>query len=159
MTFARGQNTLWLRALAIALTVIAATSCLRRSQPTGTVSGKVTHNGKPVPAGCLVTFVSEKGVAALGTVDASGRYQLKFAGKPDVPALHYNISVTFPGASGPEMTDEDERKYMAGDPATIAKFSRKTQSAPIPKKYADEFNSGLSFQIKAGPNSYDINLQ
>lgn len=141
------------------LILFAATGCLRRLQPTGTVSGKVTYQGKPVPAGCLVTFVSEKGVAALGTVDASGRYQLKFAGKPDVPALHYNISVTFPGVTGPEMTDEDERKYMAGDPATIAKFSKKAQSAPIPKKYSDEFNSGLLFEIKAGPNTFDIDLQ
>lgn len=82
-----------------------------------------------------------------------------FAGKPDVPALQYNISVTFPGVVGPEMTDEDERKFMAGDPATITKFSHKAQSAPIPKKYADEFQSGLSFQIKAGANTFDIDLQ
>jgi hypothetical protein len=82
-----------------------------------------------------------------------------FAGKPNVPALDYNISVTYPGVIGPEMTDEDERKYMAGDSATIAKFARKAPTAPIPKKYADEFNSGLSFQIKAGVNSFDIDLQ
>ena len=82
-----------------------------------------------------------------------------FAGKPDVPALQYNISVTFPGVVGPEMTDEDERKYMAGDPEAIAKFARKALSAPIPKKYADEFKSGLSFQIKEGANSFDIDLQ
>jgi hypothetical protein len=151
--------SLWFRALVLTLALLAAVGCLGRSQPTGTVSGKVTHNGKSVPAGCLVTFVSEKGVAALGTVDANGRYELRFASKPDVPALYYNISVTFPGASGPEMTDEDERKYMARDPATIAKFSRKAQSAPIPKKYADEFQSGLSFQIKEGANTFDIDLQ
>jgi hypothetical protein len=81
------------------------------------------------------------------------------AGKPDVPALEYNISVTCPGVVGPEMTDEDERKYMAGDPDAIAKFARKAQSAPIPVKYADEFKSGLSFQIKEGANSFDIDLQ
>jgi hypothetical protein len=159
MMIARGQMSLWFRALILAPAMLAAAGCLGRSQPTGTVSGKVTHNGKTVPAGCLVTFVSEKGVAALGTVDASGRYQLKFAGKPDVPALQYNISVTFPGAAGPEMTDEDERKYMAGDPEAIAKFARKAPIAPIPKKYADEFQSGLSFQIKEGANTFDIDLQ
>jgi hypothetical protein len=82
-----------------------------------------------------------------------------FAGKPDVPALEYNISVTFPGVVGPEMTDEDERKFMAGDAGTIAKFARKERIAPIPTKYADEFKSGLSFQIKEGANSFDIELQ
>ena len=159
MTIVRDQLTDWIPALLVALAVFAADGCLGRRQPTGTVSGKVTYKGNPVPAGCLITFVSDRGVAALGTVDASGRYQLMVAGKPDVPALQYNISVTFPGVVGPEMTDEDERKYMAGDPATIAKFARKTPTAPIPKKYADEFNSGLSFQIQAGANSFNIDLQ
>jgi hypothetical protein len=159
MTIARGQMSPWFAALLLALAMFTAAGCLGRRQPTGTVSGKVTHNGKAVPAGCLVSFVSEKGVAALGTVDANGRYQLMFAGKPDVPALQYNISLTFPGVAGPEMTDEDERKFMAADPATIAKFSQKAQRAPIPKKYADEFQSGLSFQIKAGANIFDIDLQ
>lgn len=155
----RDRISPWCGALLVALAVFATAGCLGRKQPTGTVSGKVTYKGKPVPSGCLVTFVSDQGVVALGTVDASGRYKLMTAGKPDVPALDYNISVTFPGVIGPEMTDEDERKYMAGDPATIAKFAHKAQAAPIPKKYADEFNSGLSFQIKAGANSHDIELQ
>jgi hypothetical protein len=157
MTFARSQNKSCF--LFAALVMFAAAGCLGKAQPTGTVSGKVTHKGNPVPAGCLVTFVSDRGVAALGTVDASGRYQLMFAGKPAVPALQYNVSVTYPGVVGPEMTDEDERKYMAGDPETIAKFTRKEPIAPIPKKYADEFQSGLSFQIKEGANSFDIDLQ
>jgi len=157
MTIARRQITGCF--LCVALAMFAVAGCLGKAQPTGTVSGKVTHQGKPVPAGCLVTFVSDRGVAALGTVDASGRYQLMFAGKPDVPALEYNISVTFPGVVGTEMTDEDERKFMAGDAGTIAKFARKERIAPIPTKYADEFKSGLSFQIKEGANSFDIDLQ
>jgi hypothetical protein len=159
MTVARGEIPLCFQALIFTLVAFTAAGCLGRSQPTGTVTGKVTYQGKPVPAGCLVTFVSQQGVAALGTVDASGQYQLRIAGKPDVPAREYNVSVTYPGAAGPEMTDEDERKYMAGDPATVAKFSRKAQSAPIPQKYADEFQSGLSYHVKEGPNTFDIDLR
>jgi hypothetical protein len=103
--------------------------------------------------------VPDRGIVALGTVDAGGQYKLMVAGKPDVPVLQYNVSVTFPGVVGPEMTDEDERKYMAGDPETLAKFSRTPKIAPIPKKYADEFNSGLSFQVQEGANTFDIELQ
>lgn len=158
MTMERGQIGGWFLALYVAPAIFAVAGCMVTAQPTGTVSGKVTHKGKPVPAGCLVTFVSDRGVAALGTVDASGRYKLMFAGKPDVPALEYNISVTFPGVVGPAMTDEEERKYMAGDPETIAKFARKELIAPLPKKYADEFKSGLSFHLKEGVNSFDIDL-
>src|SRR2546428_9480209 len=116
MTIARDQITGWFRTRFVAFSMFAVAGCFGTAQPTGTVAGKVTYKGNPVPAGCLVTFVSDRGGAALGTVDASGRYQLMFAGKPDVPALQYNISVTFPGVVGPEMKDEDERKYIAGGP-------------------------------------------
>lgn len=136
-----------------------AMGCFGKAIPTGTVSGTVTYNGKSVPEGCLVTFISDRGFAALGTVDASGRYQLKMAGKGDVPAEKYNVSVTFPGIVGPEMTVEEEQKWMAGDPATLAKFSQKQKKSPIPEKYEDSIKSGLTFEIKEGPNTYDIVLQ
>lgn len=150
-----GWRGLWLAALGMFLLA----GCLGKSRPTGTVSGKVSYKGKAVAAGCLVTFVSEQGFAALGTVDAAGTYQLRLAGKPEIPALKYNVSVTSPGVSGPEMSDEDERKLMAGDPETIAKFSGRPQAAALPRKYADEFNSGLSYEIKEGANTFDIELK
>lgn len=59
------------------------------------------------------------------------------------------------GHSGPEMTDEDELKYHAGDPATVAKFSTQKRP-PIAEKFSDSIKSGLVFEIK---QSYDIDLQ
>ncbi|MEQ1829746.1 MAG: hypothetical protein ABL921_27535 [Pirellula sp.] len=129
------------------------------SQPTGTVSGKATYKGAPVPEGCLISFVSDSGFAALGTADASGNYKLVMAGKANVPVAKYHVTVTVPGVQGPVMDDEDERKFMAGDPATVAKFSQKQQKPTIPEKYSDANKSGLSFEIKAGANTYDIVLQ
>lgn len=117
------------------------------------------YKGKVVPKGCLVTFISDAGFAALGTVDDKGENKLMIAASPEVPVAKYNVSVTYPGGySGPEMTDEDEQKYNAGDPATVAKFSVRARS-PIPEKYSDSIKSGLVFEIKQGANTYDIDLK
>jgi hypothetical protein len=127
--------------------------------PTGTLSGKVTFKGTIVPEGCLISFVADSGYAALGTVDAKGEYKLVMAGKQNIPAAKYRIAVTVPGINGPEMTDDDERKFMAGDPATVAKFTQKQQKITIPERYSDTSRSGLGFEIKPGTNTYDIELK
>lgn len=161
LRFARQRLALQRLALQrlLAILLIGLPGCFGSNIPTGTVSGKAVYEGKPVPEGCLVSFISDQGYAALGTIDGQGNYQLMMAGKPDVPAAKYSVSVTFPGLSGPEMTEEDERKFMAGDPATVAKFSGKQKSSPIPEKYADNIKSGLSFEVKKGANTYDIDLK
>ena len=133
--------------------------CKDNAVATGTVSGKATYNGKPVPQGCSISFVSNSGFVAAGVVDAKGEFKLKMDGKEAIPAATYNISVTAPGFQGPEMTDEDERKFMNGDPSTVAKFSQKKQQPQIPEKYADSIRSGLVFEVKTGSNPFDIDLK
>ena len=137
---------------------LSAVGCLGGS-PTGTVAGKVSYQGKPVPAGCLVTFISNEGFAALGTVDDQGSYRLVMAGEQQVPVANYNVSVTFPGLQGPTMTEDEERLYMAGDPEMLKKFKPQMRKAPFPDKYSDPILRGLSFAIKEGVNTFDIQLQ
>lgn len=137
---------------------LSAVGCLG-GKPTGTVTGKVSYQGKPVPAGCLVTFISNEGFAALGTVDDQGGYQLVMAGEKNVPVASYNVSVTFPGLQGPTMTEEEERLFMAGDPEMLKKFKPQIRKAPFPDKYSDPILSGLLFEIKQGENTFDIVLQ
>ena len=147
----------WPRVAAATLSLLVL-GCSGTAVPTGTVSGKVIYQGKPAPEGCLVTFITDRGYAALGTVDANGQYKLMMAGSPDIPAEKYNVSVTYPGVPGPEMSEEDERKWMAGDPAMLEKFKSK-KKVSIPEKYADSIKSGLTFDIKKGPNTYDIEMK
>ncbi len=153
-----GQGTMittWLLLSSLFLLVPACST----SSPTGTVVGKVNYNGKPVPKGCLVTFEADRGYVSQGVVDDSGNYTLMMEGKREIPVAKYNISVVFPGIVGPEMTVEDEQKFMAGDPATVAKFTQKQKKSPIPEKYEDKIKSGLVFEIKAGANTYNIELK
>jgi hypothetical protein len=95
----------------------------------------------------------------MGTANANGEYQLMMAGKPLVPAAKYQVSVLIPGVQGPVMTDEDERKFMAGDPETVAKFSQKKSKPSLPEKFGDFSTSGLEFDVKQGKNSIDMDLK
>ncbi len=146
--------------VSIALLSLASLSGCTGGVPKGTVTGKVTYQGKPVPEGCLITFLADVGYAALGTVDSRGNYKLVMAGEEEIPVASYHVSVTFPGIIGPDMTEEEERLFMGGDPAMVKKFGNVKQAkAPFPDKYSDPMISGLSYEIKAGPNSYDIELR
>ena len=63
--------------------LLAMTGCGGRTPargPTGSVSGKVTLNGKPVPEGCAVVFMNqEKTVPASGVTRADGAYTVSNA--------------------------------------------------------------------------------
>lgn len=125
------------------------------SGPTGTVSGKVTVDGKPAPEGCVVTFIGEGGgQVASGKTGAGGAYQLSAAGKPQVPAVKYKVSVTPPPQG--EMSQADYDKMMAEGGA---KPEAKAPESPIPDKYHNPGTSELSFEVKAGANTIDIELK
>ncbi len=147
------------QSVALAVLCLGAIGGCTGGVPKGTVTGSVTHQGKPVPEGCLVTFISDVGFAALGTVDKQGNYKLVMAGDEKIPAAKYNVSVTFPGIQGPEMSEEEERKFMGGDPEMQKKFGNlKQPKSPFPDKFSDPILSGLTFEIQTGVNKYDIKM-
>ena len=138
--------------LGFAITVTGGCSKGGYSGPTGTVTGKVTLDGKPVPAGCLVTFVSEAGFTASGKVGADGSYTLLNVDKPEIPTATYNVGVTQPSA---EVSGADYDKYMSAGGAEEPKAA----PATIPAKFQSSTTSGLSFGVKEGPNTINIDLK
>ena len=126
------------------------------SGPTGTVSGKVTYNGNPVPAGCTVTFVhDETSLAAAGQTGADGSYTLQMQGGGDVPAGAYKISVGPPAAAGGAGPDNPEAYAASMESGGDASADTGT---PFPDKYLLPGTSGLTFTVKEGPNSYDVEM-
>jgi hypothetical protein len=89
-----------------------------------TVSGAVTYDGKPLPAGSVSFESSEKGIATSAPIK-DGVYSTDRA-----PTGKIAVGV-----------DTASIKY--GDPAKFV---------PIPAKYADSATSGLSVEIKPGVN-------
>ena len=123
----------------------------------GTVSGTVSYNGKPLKGG-NVLFVSPEGKRSTSaTIQEDGSYtapnipagpvtvcveteSLNPAGKE--PARHYGPP---PGAHAPAGLEQP-------NPNTAKLYVR------IPEKYATPDQSGLTYTVKSGQQKYDIDL-
>lgn len=122
-----------------------------KSVSNGTVSGKVMLEGKPVPEGCTVSFVSDKFTAA-GKVGVGGSYTLLDAGKPNIPTATYKVSVAPPAQ---QMSDAEYDKLMSPGGTGAAA----PPPAVIPAKFQNPATSGLSYPVQQGPNTIDIDLK
>lgn len=106
------------------------------SPPTGTVTGVVTLDGKPL-SGVVVSFSPEVGTLgqpSLAATDGEGRYELKYNAttKGAVVGSH-KVSVTTP-TEGPDPKFKD----------------------PIPKKYNSK--TELTEKVTAGDNIINLDL-
>lgn len=126
--------------------------------PKGSVSGVVQLNGKPVPAGCSVTFTNEKvNVPAMATTAADGSYSLEIMGTLQIPVGLYKVTVKSP--QKPPMTDAEYEQYMQEQQkGSVDKLKADADSSAIPIMYANTGTTSLKFEIKAGSNTYDIKL-
>jgi len=147
---------------AIAVTVAIAGCGAAASLPeaeTGTVQGSVTYQGEPVPSGSTVVFTNQKyGIPATGQVGKKGTYKLQMRGRPDILVGDYQVSITPPADTRPEMTDAEYEKMMAEGKGPVS-VSKKASPPPFPERYTAAGTSGLSFQVNAGDNTYQISLE
>ena len=130
------------------------------SGPVGTVTGSIKLGGKPVPDGTSVTFIGDAGHTASGKVSGGGSYQLSTIAndsKSDaIPVGKYRVCVTSP-STAQTMTDAEYDKMMTESASGGA--AAKAPPSAIPAKYQTTTTSQLSFEIKEGPNTIDIELK
>jgi truncated hemoglobin YjbI len=102
----------------------------------GTVSGKVTYKGQPVPGG-TITFHPKEGKAVSAQLQEDGTYSAD-----KVPAGDCTVTVE---TESVRPTD----KPKAGAPKYV----------PIPAKYAGTKTSGLTYNVQKGTQALDISLE
>lgn len=143
-------------ALALASLCLAALAgCDSSVGPSGTVEGKVTYNGAPVPAGTTVVFMhQEKSLPASALTDAEGHYSLLMKGTTDVLVGPYAVSVA-PAPTGTEVDSNDRAAYEA---AMMGKAPPIEAKAPFPAKYQAPATSALSYTVAEGANTYNIDM-
>ncbi len=135
----------------VAFLLTACSKSALPAGPTGTLTGKVTYNGAPAPAGSSISLMhDETGLSAVGLIEEGGVYVAKMQGQPNILAGKYHVAVAGPPAA--EMSDDDMAAMYEG------KADAPTASA-IPAKYADVDNNGLTFEVKEGENTYDVDLK
>ena len=120
----------------------------------GKVQGKVTYKGTAVPVGSTVNFVhGETALPASGVTAADGTYTLRMRGGPRRSAGKYLISVIPPPTqTATAETDMAAYKAMMEGGAGAAKAT----TGPFPAKYQAAETSGLTFEVKEGPNTFDL---
>ncbi len=131
------------------------------SSSNGTITGKVTYQGKPLPSG-TVTFVPEKGGSAVVGVIQDGEYKAT-----KVPTGPAKIAVITSSTSAPpdyiaQMRPPAELMEKAGmdkSAAESAKSASPSQQAPsLPEKFKDPDKSGLTYTVKSGTQVHNIDL-
>lgn len=147
--FPRRLGGLWPSLLLLALAGCA------RAPSTAQVSGKVDYNGKPLVTG-MVTMVSEDGNRIDRGSIMNGRYMLSHA-----PVGRVRIAVN--GSTeepSPQRAAEGKARAMkshgSNDEAGEAKVPEDRGAVPI--KYSDPKTSALTFEVKPGQQTKDLNL-
>lgn len=113
----------------------------------GTVSGKVTHKGKPVVWGS-VSLIASDGVQYVGQITPEGTYTI-----PNVPSGSVKICVSSPNpdvsARGPGAAGDG-----GGDPTPKPKAGA---WFALPEQYNDPQKSGLTGTVR-GDTTIDVDL-
>ena len=124
--------------------------------PTGTVSGQVLFEGKPLAAMHAVVFMNlTSGYACKGDTDAAGNYKLDSWNNGALPVGDYSVAVRLPLPEvDPETIDPEE---LMNNPRLAAKMRQIEFS--YPHKYSQIALSGLKFTVAEGENTYQIDLK
>jgi hypothetical protein len=122
----------------------------------GTVTGKITYQGKPLPVGTVV-FVPEQGGQAITSDIRDGEYKIvKISPGP------VKIAIDTPAPSGQSNQFIQQMMQKQASFGKSSEESNKPDQAPkpvpVPKKYHDPDTSGLRYTVKGGSQVYDIDL-
>ncbi|MCA9052898.1 MAG: carboxypeptidase regulatory-like domain-containing protein [Planctomycetaceae bacterium] len=116
--------------------------------------GTVTMDGQPLPKANLI-FKPSEGPVATATTDAQGQFTLTTGTSPGAVAGSHQVAITV-SAEGPD------RSQMTPDDLVAMSMEKedKPPESPIPVKYGDFMQSGLTATVDADPtkNNFEFKL-
>jgi hypothetical protein len=153
-----------LNGLLIAMVLLALVGC-SREWPTSEVQGVVTYKGEPVPLG-MITFMAADDSGRADTASImDGNYTL-----PRAPVGNVTIQISGSGgtvagaspANAKRKLTKGQIKLAESMGAKIGSNSSETQPKrppfKLPTKYANASTSGLTYEVRPGDQTYDIDL-
>jgi hypothetical protein len=138
----------------------------------GTVSGKVTFQGKVVPGGTVSIIPAKGGGLVSGNIQEDGSYTISKV--PVGPAkVTVDTEALKPASASAPMQAMGNAGYYAKMPTPspdspgggkIGVGPKLSQGDPkrymaIPRQYSDPEQSGLSLTVKGGKNEFNIDLK
>ncbi|MDB5335004.1 MAG: hypothetical protein JWN70_623 [Planctomycetaceae bacterium] len=137
--FSGNYQNRWSLPLLVSLLCLGFMGCGSGSKgPTGSVTGTVTLQSKPLGSGYIAFSSSTLGVASGSPLSATGEYKLTAT----LPVGDYKVTVIPPAAPPP----------LSAPPSAAPK-------SDIPEKYRSELKSDLKFSVKAGANTANFDLK
>lgn len=134
------KMTKWAPCLAALSLMAIATGC-NRNEGLAPVVGVVQFRGAPLADGKVV-FTPQTGPAAVGTIEADGKFMMQTAGQPGATIGQNRVTVH----SQQKLTDEESKNLVV--PKSL-----------IPEMYSQQDQSPLTYDVQAGPNEYRIELE
>ena len=133
------MNRLFLVAL------VGVAGCGKSGGPTGTVTGRVTHQDTPLTEGTIsFSSAGQFPVIASGVIQPDGTYSLRFGNEPGIPVGQYRVTVH------PPAVQIDFAK--PGPPAPRKEYPQ------IPPPYRNPATSPLEAEISEGRQELDFEL-
>jgi hypothetical protein len=130
------------------------TSCTKKPhEPANAeVSGKVLFKGKPLPGG-IVTFAAIKGgFPSSGRIDENGNYQI------NAPIGEVQIGVDNRMFRPKRGRPPDQEHHLKRPDSQEEPKPLKGRYVEIPARYVDGATSGLTYTVKPGPQTHNIEL-
>ena len=125
------------------------------------VSGRVLFKGNPLPGGRVTFAALEGGFASSQPIDENGNYKIN-APIGDVLISVDNRMFQPKGAAGkgkrPTQTPGPDQHPKRPDSQVEAEPTKGRRYVPIPVRYANCDTSGLTYTVKPGPQTHDIEL-
>jgi hypothetical protein len=128
------------------------------------VSGKVFFKGKPLPGGRVTFAAIEGGFASTRPIDENGNYKIN-APIGDVLIsvdnrmfLPRDAAKKGKGKGSAQTKGPDHHPKRPDSQAAEAEPAKGRRYVPIPERYANCDTSGLTYTVKPGPQSHDIEL-
>lgn len=91
----------------------------------GSVKGKVTLDGSPLPAGCKASFIHrDKSFPATAEIGSDGSYTLLFNGKPAIPIGTWEVAILPPkedADTAPDPSDPEAYKAVMMNKGPVRK--------------------------------------
>lgn len=137
--------------------LILITGCggVRKGEEQAEVSGRVLFQGKPLPGGRVSFVAVNGGIANSDFIDENGNYKIK-APIGDVKVGVDNSMLEpkrFGGGGPPKGLNHPRPPGQEAQEKPI-----KGQFVRIPEQYKDPSTSGLSYTVKKGAQTHDIEL-
>jgi hypothetical protein len=133
---------------AIGIVVIVALAAGCSDDTNGRVLGRVRFNDRPLTSGTVI-FTFPDGKTRTGEIDENGAYRVR-----DVPVGLAKVTVKTGSRVPPGLYPP---KDVAIPPPPGA--GKEPEPVKIPKRYQDPNSSGLSCNVRAGEQPFDIDLR